>query len=179
MVITKISMIKLGAKHVEPPFIEFGQIYTILYLLYFTVIMYSITYIENSFVELKIWRDNNIKIVHVAEDIEVVRNFKYKFINYLYNLQAPLGPRRRFLALIKDSPYKNRLNECVMSLAYDSKIIKLKLTKELILLKDKGHMTEFQYINMLDNINYTHNSVEMQLYKKYGYNKDKYDKIRS
>jgi len=174
-----LILMQLGAKHVESPFIEFGQISTILYFLYFTVIMYSITYIENSFVELNIWRANNIKIMHVSEGIELVRAFENKFINYIYNMQAPIGPRMRLLALIKDSSDKARLKECVMSLAYDSNIIKVKLIKELILLRDKGHITEFQYMNILEDINYTQNSVEMQLYKKYGYNKDKYDKIRS
>ena len=49
-----LILMQLGAKHVESPFIEFGQISTVLYFLYFTVIMYSITFIENSFVELNL-----------------------------------------------------------------------------------------------------------------------------
>jgi len=34
---------QLGAKHVEYPFLEFGQISTVLYFLYFTVVMYGVT----------------------------------------------------------------------------------------------------------------------------------------
>jgi ubiquinol-cytochrome c reductase cytochrome b subunit len=49
---------QLGAKHVESPFIEFGQISTVLYFLYFTVVMYGVTLIENTFVDL---RHKNIK----------------------------------------------------------------------------------------------------------------------
>ena len=44
---------QLRAKHVESPFIEFGQISTVLYFLYFTVVMYGVTIIENTFVELR------------------------------------------------------------------------------------------------------------------------------
>jgi ubiquinol-cytochrome c reductase cytochrome b subunit len=47
-----LILMQLGAKHVESPFIEFGQLSTILYFLYFLVIMYSITLIENTFVSL-------------------------------------------------------------------------------------------------------------------------------
>ena len=46
-----LILMQLGAKHVESPFIEFGQISTVLYFLYFTVIMYSVTLIENTFIE--------------------------------------------------------------------------------------------------------------------------------
>ena len=43
---------QLGAKHVESPFIEFGQISTVLYFLYFIVVMYGTTSFENTFVGL-------------------------------------------------------------------------------------------------------------------------------
>jgi len=49
-----LILMQLGAKHVETPFIEFGQISTVLYFAYFIVIMYSVTLLENSFIELKI-----------------------------------------------------------------------------------------------------------------------------
>lgn len=48
-----LILMQLGAKHVESPFIEFGQLSTVLYFLYFSVIMYSVTFIENGFSELK------------------------------------------------------------------------------------------------------------------------------
>jgi ubiquinol-cytochrome c reductase cytochrome b subunit len=47
-----LILMQLGAKHVESPFIEFGQISTFLYFLYFTVVMYGITLIENSLIEI-------------------------------------------------------------------------------------------------------------------------------
>ncbi|RYE04959.1 MAG: hypothetical protein EOP33_07945 [Rickettsiaceae bacterium] len=48
-----LILMQLGAKHVESPFIEFGQISTVLYFLYFTVVMYSVTTLENTFVDLR------------------------------------------------------------------------------------------------------------------------------
>jgi len=47
-----LILMQLGAKHVESPFIELGQISTVLYFLYFTVVMYSVTLTENSLVYL-------------------------------------------------------------------------------------------------------------------------------
>jgi len=47
-----LILMQLGAKHVESPFIELGQISTVLYFLYFTVVMYAVTLVENTFVDL-------------------------------------------------------------------------------------------------------------------------------
>jgi len=47
-----LILMQLGAKHVESPFIEFGQISTVFYFLYFTVGVYVITLVENTFVHL-------------------------------------------------------------------------------------------------------------------------------
>jgi ubiquinol-cytochrome c reductase cytochrome b subunit len=47
-----LVLMQLGAKHVESPFIEFGQISTILYFAHFFVIIPVISIIENSLVEL-------------------------------------------------------------------------------------------------------------------------------
>jgi hypothetical protein len=43
---------QLGAKHVETPFIEFGQISTVLYFSYFLIIIPCISLLENSLIEL-------------------------------------------------------------------------------------------------------------------------------
>jgi ubiquinol-cytochrome c reductase cytochrome b subunit len=48
-----LVLMQLGAKHVESPFIEFGQISTVLYFLYFSVVMYGVTALENTLVESK------------------------------------------------------------------------------------------------------------------------------
>jgi ubiquinol-cytochrome c reductase cytochrome b subunit len=44
-----ISLMVLGAKHVESPFIEFGQIFTLSYFSYFLIVIPFISYIENNF----------------------------------------------------------------------------------------------------------------------------------
>jgi len=49
-----LILMQLGAKHVESPFIEFGQISTVIYFSYFSFIMYSVTIIENSFLDLRV-----------------------------------------------------------------------------------------------------------------------------
>jgi ubiquinol-cytochrome c reductase cytochrome b subunit len=49
-----LILMQLGAKHVESPFIELGQISTILYFSHFLIIMPLVSYIENSLVELVI-----------------------------------------------------------------------------------------------------------------------------
>jgi Cytochrome b subunit of the bc complex len=43
---------QLGAKHVETPFIEFGQISTVLYFSHFLIIVPFVSLIENSLVDL-------------------------------------------------------------------------------------------------------------------------------
>ncbi len=53
-----IILMQLGAKHVESPFIEFGQISTILYFSYFLIVVPIITYVENTLIDLDI--DNKI-----------------------------------------------------------------------------------------------------------------------
>jgi len=47
-----LILMQLGAKHVESPFIEFGQISTILYFSYFLLIVPLVTYIENTLIDL-------------------------------------------------------------------------------------------------------------------------------
>jgi len=47
-----LILTQLGAKHVESPFIEFGQISTILYFAHFLIIVPLISLFENSFSDL-------------------------------------------------------------------------------------------------------------------------------
>ena len=48
-----LILLQLGAKHVESPFIELGQISTVIYFAYFLIIMPLISLFENSLLELK------------------------------------------------------------------------------------------------------------------------------
>jgi ubiquinol-cytochrome c reductase cytochrome b subunit len=57
-----LILMLLGAKHVESPFIEFGQISTILYFSYFLFIVPFTSLLENSLVELSSY-NNTKKII--------------------------------------------------------------------------------------------------------------------
>jgi len=48
-----LVLMQLGAKHVESPFIELGQISTVLYFSYFLILIPLITYIENTLIDIK------------------------------------------------------------------------------------------------------------------------------
>jgi ubiquinol-cytochrome c reductase cytochrome b subunit len=48
-----LVLMQLGAKHVESPFIEFGQISTILYFAYFLVLVPFVSLIENTLMDLR------------------------------------------------------------------------------------------------------------------------------
>jgi ubiquinol-cytochrome c reductase cytochrome b subunit len=43
---------QIGAKHVETPFIEFGQISTVLYFSHFLIIVPLVSLLENTLVEI-------------------------------------------------------------------------------------------------------------------------------
>lgn len=56
-VINFLILMQLGAKHVESPFIEFGQISTVLYFSYFLILMPVVSIIENTLIDL--YQNNN------------------------------------------------------------------------------------------------------------------------
>ena len=58
-----LILMQLGAKHVESPFIEFGQISTVLYFAHFLVIVPVVSLIENSLVDL-----------HLQENVKNINN---------------------------------------------------------------------------------------------------------
>ncbi len=53
-----LVLMQLGGKHVESPFIEFGQISTLLYFSYFLIIVPTISVVENTLIDIAI--SNNI-----------------------------------------------------------------------------------------------------------------------
>ena len=62
-----LILMELGAKHVESPFIEFGQISTVIYFAHFLIIVPLISLFENSLIELSTKLDNNR---HLSLDLE-------------------------------------------------------------------------------------------------------------
>ena len=59
-----LILMKLGACHVETPFIELGQLSTILYFSYFILIVPIISLIENTLINLLFIEGLNKKLVH-------------------------------------------------------------------------------------------------------------------
>jgi len=61
-----LILMQLGAKHVESPFIEFGQISTVLYFSHFLIIVPVISLLENTLTELQttayVKENNNITL---------------------------------------------------------------------------------------------------------------------
>ena len=55
-----LILMQLGAKHVESPFIEFGQISTVVYFSYFLIIVPIISLFENSLIEIANNEENEI-----------------------------------------------------------------------------------------------------------------------
>ena len=53
-----LILMQLGAKHVESPFIVFGQISTVIYFAHFLIIVPLISLIENSLIELSSYKVN-------------------------------------------------------------------------------------------------------------------------
>ena len=49
-----LVLMQLGAKHVESPFIEFGQISTVLYFAFFILIVPFVSLIENTLIDLSL-----------------------------------------------------------------------------------------------------------------------------
>ena len=57
-----LILMQLGAKHVESPFIEFGQISTVLYFSHFVLVVPFISLLENSLMDLATSGNKKIKI---------------------------------------------------------------------------------------------------------------------
>jgi len=55
-----IILMQLGAKHVESPFIELGQMSTVLYFAYFLLVVPMITLLENTLIDLSFNQKSNI-----------------------------------------------------------------------------------------------------------------------
>lgn len=56
-----LILMQLGAKHVESPFIEFGQISTVLYFSYFLIIVPSVSILENTLMDLSMINNKSLK----------------------------------------------------------------------------------------------------------------------
>lgn len=60
-VVNFLMLMLLGAKHVESPFIELGQICTAIYFIHFLILVPAISLLENSLIELTMFNNQNKK----------------------------------------------------------------------------------------------------------------------
>ncbi len=73
---------QLGAKHVESPFIEFGQISTVLYFAHFLFIVPFVSLLENTLIEL----NTNTEFNSSASQAYGQNNVEYNLSNLKANL---------------------------------------------------------------------------------------------
>jgi ubiquinol-cytochrome c reductase cytochrome b subunit len=55
-----LILMQIGAKHAESPFIELGQTATVIYFLYFLILVPAISIIENSMIELPNYKETSL-----------------------------------------------------------------------------------------------------------------------
>jgi ubiquinol-cytochrome c reductase cytochrome b subunit len=82
-----LVLMQLGAKHVESPFIELGQISTVIYFAYFLIAIPLLSLLENSFIELKSkdYTSNSIlkrEILSTSQNLNLKSHYGYS--TYLY-----------------------------------------------------------------------------------------------
>ena len=92
-VVNFLILMQLGAKHVESPFIEFGQISTALYFSYFILIVPFITLIENSLVDLASQENQIITSNSFASENRVIRTY-HTMINKNYSTVTGSNPEK-------------------------------------------------------------------------------------
>ena len=81
-----LILMQLGAKHVESPFIEFGQISTALYFAHFLLIVPLVSLIENSLIELAGKRDNSsISNASSFANTHIVKSGVNVNVKFIYN----------------------------------------------------------------------------------------------
>jgi ubiquinol-cytochrome c reductase cytochrome b subunit len=61
-----LILMQLGAKHVESPFIEFGQISTVLYFSHFIFIVPAISLFENTLIDLNCKGKYNLRSKQIS-----------------------------------------------------------------------------------------------------------------
>ena len=86
-----VILMQLGAKHVESPFIEFGQISTVLYFLYFLIIIPVVSFAENSAIELTAFTKGLSSTDNSWEYILETSLYDVNSVASLGNKNGPIG----------------------------------------------------------------------------------------
>jgi ubiquinol-cytochrome c reductase cytochrome b subunit len=97
-----LILMQLGAKHVESPFIEFGQISTVLYFSHFLIIVPLISLLENSLVELSFEnitiKKINFKTPNIAMSSSLTSISRFAMIILLFILI----PQELFIPILQE-----------------------------------------------------------------------------
>nr|CCE35437.1 apocytochrome b [Claviceps purpurea] len=73
-----LLLLQLGAKHVESPFIELGQISTAFYFAYFFLLVPSVSILENTLLDIKTYALNNKKKIVLYTVYTLIANRMFK-----------------------------------------------------------------------------------------------------
>ena len=87
-----LILMQLGAKHVESPYIEFGQISTILYFAHFLIIVPLVSLIENSLIELPEVDETIINSANI-KNMKATPNFNIRALLILTSIDLCDTPR--------------------------------------------------------------------------------------
>jgi ubiquinol-cytochrome c reductase cytochrome b subunit len=100
-----LILMQLGAKHVESPFIEFGQISTILYFSHFLIIIPVVSFIENSLIELAM--NGSTSNLEDSEKFKI-RNLLFAMPHAVLSMSVGLSGQPQYRTL---EGIKRRFNE--------------------------------------------------------------------
>ena len=139
-----LVLMQLGAKHVESPFIEFGQLSTVLYFAYYILIMPGVSLIENTLI-----------------DLILLRNRRESFNNLLptnFVLHSSIIPTSNgnnepdsAVAMLKGDNYEEfELSVADLLPKYVGKNVKVEIIVPT-LTNDKGILEDYKEVNIYGN----------------------------
>ena len=103
-----LILMKLGAKHVESPFIEFGQISTALYFSYFLIIVPAVSLLENSLIELATSKHTHSVTSNVQQNVTLSYSYTWYLTALMY--KAVILSKRMLINMVNYNKYINFYN---------------------------------------------------------------------
>ena len=97
-----LILMQLGAKHVESPFIEFGQISTVLYFAHYLIIVPCVSLLENSFIEYY----TNIAAVGSEKEASLSAVLPFKSLSFIHTSKLSFSSSENQSKSIKQGGYE-------------------------------------------------------------------------
>ena len=97
-----LILMQLGAKHVESPFIEFGQISTVLYFAHYLIIVPCVSLLENSFIEYY----TNIAAVGSEKEASLSAVLPFKSLAFIHTSKLSFSSSENQSKSIKQGGYE-------------------------------------------------------------------------